>query len=116
MHRALDTTFLPGPAVAFHGWGEVGEEVSSLFLFFVSFWSFLLFFQTLVITLAVWTTPAFSCTEAVTAQPSYLLSVRGQNIVGAGLGAGTLRWLGFLQRLCADSQSALGLQLYRKLI
>lgn len=43
-------------------------------------------------------------------QASQALSMRGQNAVGAGLGAGTLLWLGFLkgQRLCADFQSGLG--------
>lgn len=45
--------------------------------FLVSFWSVLLFFQTLVVTLAVWKTHAFSCHIT---QPSHLLSVRGQRM------------------------------------
>lgn len=60
-----------------YSWGEVWEEVPSLFLFLVSFWSVLLFFQTLVVTLAVWKTHAFSCHIT---QPSHLLSVRGQRM------------------------------------
>lgn len=112
VHRALaavcvrTTTSMLEPAVAFHGWGEVGEEVSSLFLFFVSFWFFLLFFSD---TGGQTSSLDNSCIllhrSCHIAQPSHLLSVRGaENAVGAGLGAGTLHWLGFLrgQRLCAD--------------
>lgn len=54
-----------GPAVAFHGWGEVGEEVLFLIPFLRFFLVLLLVFFSNTGDHASRTT-AFSCTEAVT--------------------------------------------------
>lgn len=112
-----DTTFMPGPAVAFHGWGEVGEEV----LFLIPFLRFflvlpLVFFQTLVIT------PAGQLLHFLAQKLSHRSAkppseCEGTERCRGGPGYWDPPLAGLKgQKLCADIQSGLGLQLHRKLI